>query len=94
MLMMSGLQLSESRPDVDYSIYLGQEWKASYDKPGTLISNHQCWLDIFMHMYRSPPSHVSKASVRKIPFIGYMAECVGGLFMDRGSKDQKKDMIT
>ena len=29
-----------------------------------------------------------------MPFIGHIAASVGCLFIDRGSKDQKKDMIT
>ena len=93
-LTMSGLKITENRPKVDYKKYLGEDWKASYDNPGSIVSNHQAWLDIMMHMNRQPPSHVAKASIKKVPFIGYIADYCGCLFIDRGSKDQKKDMIT
>ena len=86
-LMMSGFAVREIRPQIDYKKYLGEDWKPTYERPGTIVSNHQCWLDIMMHMYRQPPSHVSKASVKKIPFVGYIADCCGCLFIDRGAKD-------
>ena len=51
-LMMSGTSIKERRPNVDYKKYLGEDWKKTYENPGTIVSNHQCWLDIMMHMYR------------------------------------------
>lgn len=93
-LMMSGVNIIENRPKICYKKYLGDDWEPSYERPGSIVSNHQCWLDIMMHMYRQPPSHVAKAAVKKIPFVGFIADSVGCLFIDRGSKDQKKDMIT
>lgn len=70
--------------DYDYKKYLGPDWKADKNKkPGTIITNHQSWLDIMAHMYRQPPSHVSKDSVRRVPFIGHIADSVGCLFLQR-----------
>lgn len=78
---------------VNYSEYLGPDWKPSFENPSTVISNHQCFMDIICHMYRQPPSHVSKAGVFKLPFVGYLADVFGCLFIDRGNKDQKKDLL-
>ena len=91
---MSGVKIEEIRPKISYQKYLGPDWEAEYERPGSIVSNHQCWLDIMMHMYRQPPSHVSKAAVKKVPFVGHIATEVGCLFIDRGDKGQKKDMIT
>jgi len=51
-LSMSGVYIEEIRPQVNYKKYLGEDWKPDYDRPGSIVSNHQCWLDIMMHMYR------------------------------------------
>ena len=93
MFMMSAWKIDEVKLKTDYSKYLGPNWKRSYDNPGTIISNHQSFLDIICHMYRQPPSHVSKAAVRKIPFVGHFAEASGCLFLNRADKGEKKDML-
>lgn len=79
---------------VDYKEYLGPDWKPTFDKPGTIVSNHQSFLDIITHMTRQPPSHCSKAGVRKFPFVGPIAAAVGCLFIDRGDSGARKDMLT
>ena len=44
-------------------------------------------------MSRQPPSNLAKASVRKLPGLGIIAASVGSLFIDRGNKDSKKDIM-
>ena len=74
--------INKEEVDFDYKKYLGPEWKADKNKlPGSIISNHQSWMDIIAHMWRQPPSHVSKESVRRVPFIGHIAASVGCLFL-------------
>ena len=63
-LMMSGFVINEKKYKMDYSKYLGQGWERTYKGASTTISNHQCFMDIMVHMYRQEPSHVSKAAVR------------------------------
>lgn len=70
----SVLFVHKRRPKMDYSKYLGPEWKPSYDKPSTVICNHSTWLDTPVMMTINSPSFIAKASVRKIPFVGYMAD--------------------
>ena len=91
---MSIYNLDCEQVKTDYSEYLGPDWKMSHDCPGTIVSNHQCVMDIMVHMFRQPPSHCSKAGVRKIPFVGHIAAAVGCLFIDRGDSAAKKDMLT
>jgi len=70
-----------------YKKYLGPDWTADYEKCGSIVSNHSSWMDILIHMLRKQPSHVSEASVRKIPGVGKIAEAVGCLFLDRGDNN-------
>ena len=74
---------------VNYEEYLGAGWDKNgvdYDKCGSVVANHQSWLDILVHMYRQLPSHVAKAATTKIPFVGIVATASGCLFFDRGDK--------
>ena len=80
----------------DYTPYLGPDWKKtiSYGKAGSIVANHQSWIDILVHMYRQIPSHTAKTATLYLPFIGYISECAGCLFLDRdGSKEEKKNTI-
>lgn len=95
LMMMSAFSINKKRAHtVNYSKYLGPDWKAEYDNPSTIVSNHSTFLDIIVAMCRQPPSHIAKYGVKKIPFVGPLAESVGCLFIDRGDKGQRADMLT
>lgn len=68
----------------DYKKYLGPDWKPTKEKPSSICTNHQSWLDIFVHMSRQAPCHVAKEATKRIPAVGYIAAAVGCLFVDRG----------
>lgn len=92
-LMMSGIHINEPKLNIDYSAYLGPDWKPSWKNPGTVISNHSSFIDIMCHMYRQEPSHVSKAGVLNIPFVGKIASGCGCLFIDRAKKEERKGLL-
>lgn len=64
------------RPNVDYSKYLGPDWKASYECPSTYVSNHSCWVDIILITILKFPSFTPKSAIRNWPFIGTVGELV------------------
>ena len=78
---------------VDYSEYLGPDWTASFENPGSIVANHQCFLDVILQMMRQEPSHVSKEGVKKIPWIGPIAVAISCLFVERGSNTKKFDLL-
>jgi len=46
-------KINEQKVDIDYKKYLGPDWKPDPKGfAGTIISNHQSWVDIIVHMYR------------------------------------------
>jgi len=55
---------------MDYSEYLGPDWEMTYEGYGTVISNHQSYVDILAHKYWRMPCHVAKEGTKKIPFVG------------------------
>ena len=55
--------------------------------PGSLIvANHVSWLDIFVINALRPAAFISKTEVRQWPFIGWLAERNGTVFLRRGSR--------
>jgi hypothetical protein len=62
--------LKKEGPQVDWSKYLGAEWKPSYKNPGTIISNHQAWIDIAVHTFISFISFSPKSGIKKWPLTG------------------------
>ena len=38
------LWYKHERVNVDYSKYLGPDWKLTFDKPSTIIGNHSSWI--------------------------------------------------
>jgi 1-acyl-sn-glycerol-3-phosphate acyltransferase len=80
----------------DYEEYLGPGWDKNgvdYDKCGSVVANHQSWIDIMVHMYRQLPSHVAKAATTKIPVVGIVASASGCLFFDRGDKGSRSNLM-
>jgi lysophosphatidylcholine acyltransferase/lyso-PAF acetyltransferase len=94
LFMFGCWSIDNSNVIMDYKEYLGPDWKPTYKGASTIISNHSCVLDIVCHMYRQAPSHVSKAAVKNLPFVGTIATAVGCLYIDRFDEGARKDMIT
>ena len=90
---VSILSLSHNYPTTCYKKYLGPDWKPTYDRPSTIVANHSSWVDIVMMMTKYTPSFISKAAVKKLPGIGYMASLNHTLYMDRASKEDRKLMF-
>ena len=83
------------RPKVDYSKYLGPEWKGPrYDRCSTVVSNHQSWIDIGLVTYLKFPSFTPKAGIKKWPVIGEICDLVfNSLFIDRAGTHEEKEKL-
>ena len=78
-----------------YRKYLGPNYdpKVLRFKYTTVISNHVCWVDILYLMSKISSSFVAKESVKSVPLVGYIAEAYKTLYIDRNSRDARKDII-
>jgi 1-acyl-sn-glycerol-3-phosphate acyltransferase len=67
---------------------LGVRFQACGTPParGLLVANHISWLDIFAINVLAPTTFLSKDDVRRWPVIGWFADQVGTLFLERGSR--------
>jgi len=77
---------------VDYTEYLGENYEKNA-KAVTNISNHTSWLDILLFMAKLSPGFISKAPVREYPLVGYIARCLGCIFVKRAEKGDRNQVI-
>lgn len=59
---------------------------------GLILSNHVSFFDTLVMSYLLPMRYVSKAEVRKWPFIGQIAAATGTMFVDRSDKSKRADV--
>ena len=89
----SGCTVYFDQKKVDYSEYLGPDWECTFEGYGTVISNHQTWVDIPLHQYIRIPSHVAKEGTKLLPFIGTICTGTSGLYVHRDNKESKKGIL-
>jgi 1-acyl-sn-glycerol-3-phosphate acyltransferase len=83
-----GIIVTEKKVDVDYSKYLGEDYLKNA-KPAVHIANHTSWLDILLMMSKISPGFISRVEVKSFPIVGYVAQCLGSIFVDRTSKENR-----
>lgn len=59
---------------------------------GLILSNHVSFFDTLVMSHLLPMRYVSKAEVRKWPFIGQIAAATGTMFVDRNDKSKRADV--
>ncbi len=96
MLMYGVIWISKKRAFVDYTEWLGPDWKfnpeTSYKGAGTFVANHQGFSDILVQLalLNPAPGYVSKAEVKKVPFIGFIADVIlNSLFVSRSDSQNR-----
>ena len=79
---------SKKRTPVDYSKWLGPDWKPTYEGAGIWISNHCCYGEIVANFYLLDqiPSYVAKSSTRKLIGIGAVMGYLRCLFIEHRGK--------
>ena len=70
-----------------YSKHLGENYKSSNAHPSLHISNHTSWIDILVFMSLIGSGFVAKKDVKNYPLIGFIAQCIGSIFVDREDKN-------
>jgi hypothetical protein len=87
--------IKETELDVDYSPWLGPDWKPAFDplRAPTLITNHVSGCDIYVSIYMHRPSFVARATVKKLPFIGKSADFLNSVYVDRLDKSSRSNTM-
>ncbi len=90
-----GIMVKKEKIKFDYTPYLGP----GYDKGdentivSSYIANHLSWLDVLILIDDITPGYISKADVKSYPCIGYIASCIGCIYVDRSDKNNRADII-
>lgn len=61
-------------------------------EPVLLMANHRSWVDPIL-LYHMPMFAVAKAEIAKWPLIGYGSKLCGAVWVDRTSKDSRKEVL-
>lgn len=92
-----GIVISRRSIDYDYSSYLGPNYQTELkneERPAAYISNHTSWIDIIVLIAEFCPGFIAKIDVKHYPFIGYIATCLGCLFVDRVDKNNRGNIFS
>lgn len=90
-----GIIKSEKKVEFDYTKYLGKNYsKGEQLVPATYIVNHTSWIDIVLMGSIISPGFISRINVKSYPVIGYIATCLGCIFVDRDDKQNRGSAIT
>lgn len=76
--------------DIDYSEYLGPDWKKEYEGASTLVSNHVSWIDTCFAIIYYFPTIVARESLESTPFIGSVLKALSTIFLKRVGGDAKE----
>lgn len=75
---------------IDYSKYLGPDWKPDWDDAPIAIGGpHTSWLDVALAAYIYFPSFVARFSVKKMFAINVISDSLNCIYIDRFSKNSK-----
>lgn len=61
-------------------------------KQGMLLMNHISWIDIYVIHAFKPARFVAKSEIRSWPFIGYLCDRTGTIFIERGKRHAVHDV--
>lgn len=76
--------------DIDYSEYLGPDWKKEYEGASTLIGNHVSWFDAVFAIVYYFPTIVARDTLQKTPFIGSVLRAMNTIFLARVGDNAKE----
>jgi len=68
---------------VDYTPWLGPDWKPNWDKKNAsmLICNHTSWVEIFYALHDHLPSFVARIGTKHTPIIGRFSDYLNSILL-------------
>ena len=92
LILLGYISWTTRRPKVDYSKWLGPEWKPTYEGVTMLVSNHTGFLEIIMTFLciKPMPGFIAKNYMKTLPSVGPICTAIGTLFMERSDKNNRK----
>lgn len=97
-LFLTGMRTSLHYDDVDYTYYLGPNYKIQNQnrrvkRVSTIVSNHVSWLDCVILIKSVRPAFAVAAEFEKVPLLGHFSFCLDSIFIPRGGSDENKKLV-
>ena len=92
-LFVCGMRTSLNYRDVDYSYYLGPDYKTNMKKikrTSTIVSNHVSWLDPVVLIKNVRPAFAPSEEFRNVPLLGTLANVIDSIYIPRGGSAESK----
>jgi hypothetical protein len=95
-LYIFGIKRTELTPNVRdvYLKYLGPDYDITDECAySCIITNHISWYEIVYLIYQEAPGFIAKQTIADMPFIGYIAERLDSLFLDRTNEKERNNIV-
>lgn len=92
-LIVGGLRTTRHYDDVDYTEYLGENYKTNMKKvkrTSTLVCNHVSWFDCVILIKTIRPAFSPDAAFKNVPLLGTFIDCLDSIYIPRGGTDESK----
>lgn len=86
-LFVAGMQTTLNYKDVDYTYYLGPDYKRNMKKikrTSTICSNHVSWLDPVVLIKNVRPAFAPSEEFRGVPLLGTLMDVIDSIYIPRG----------
>lgn len=93
-LWVSGINTTLKYCDVDYSYYLGSNYKEIQSKPkrtSTIVSNHTSWFDPIVLIKLIRPAFAPTLGLKDVPLLNTLMDCLDSIYIPRGGSDEKRN---
>jgi 1-acyl-sn-glycerol-3-phosphate acyltransferase len=91
-MLCLGIVIRDKNVEYDYTKYLGKGYRKDL-KPAAFISNHTSWIDILLFMDKLGAGFIASIHVKSFPLIGYVAQALGCIFVDRNDKSDRGNSL-
>jgi len=92
-LFVCGMRTTLNYRDVDYSYYLGPDYKSKMKKikrTSTIVSNHVSWLDPVVLIKNVRPAFAPSEEFSRVPLVGTLASVIDSIYIPRGGSPESK----
>ena len=92
-LFVAGMRTSVNYIDLDYSEYLGPDYKNTQKKikrTSTIVCNHVSWLDAVVLIKNIRPAFAPSQEFSNVPLLSTLINSIDSIYIPRGGTEEKK----
>ena len=92
-LIVAGLRTNKKHLDIDYTEYLGPDYKKNERKikrVSTIVSNHVSWIDPVVLIKTIYPAFAPSSEFRNFPILNRLIDSLDSIYIPRGGSAENK----